>query len=155
MVRWDEYVMNPIALIFPTTHLLDFAKLRSLVSDDRANCSGHDVACSAYCPDHTKYDICIRMSKLERITVTMPAEMAAKLRAAVEEGSYATSSEIVREAVRAWVGKEDRRQAEIARIRALIAEGEASEMLDGETVLKEFEEEVARLVAEQQDQQAA
>ena len=95
------------------------------------------------------------MSKLERITVTMPAEMAAKLRAAVEEGSYATSSEIVREAVRAWVGKEDRRQAEIARIRALIAEGEASEMLDGETVLKEFEEEVARLVAEQQDQQAA
>lgn len=95
------------------------------------------------------------MSKLERITVTMPAEMVAKLRAAVEEGSYATSSEIVREAVRAWVGKEDRRQAEIARIRALIAEGEASEMLDGETVLKEFEEEVARLVAEQQDQQAA
>jgi len=95
------------------------------------------------------------MSKLERITVTMPAEMAAKLRAAVEEGSYATSSEIVREAVRAWVDKEERRQAELAHIRALIAEGEASEMLDGETVLREFEEEVARLVAEVQDQQAA
>jgi antitoxin ParD1/3/4 len=70
------------------------------------------------------------MSKLERITVTMPAEMAAKLRAAVDEGSYATSSEIVREAVRAWVDKEERRQAELTRIRALIAEGEASEMLD-------------------------
>lgn len=95
------------------------------------------------------------MSKLERITVTMPAEMAAKLRAAVDEGSYATSSEIVREAVRAWVDKEERRQAELTRIRALIAEGEASEMLDGETVLREFEEEVARLVAEVQDQQAA
>lgn len=95
------------------------------------------------------------MSKLERITVTMPAEMAAKLRAAVEEGSYATSSEIVREAVRAWVDKEERRQAGLTRIRALIAKGEASEMLDGETVLREFQEEVARLVAEQQDQQAA
>ncbi|MDZ4137260.1 MAG: hypothetical protein U1D66_00085, partial [Erythrobacter sp.] len=69
--------MNPIALIFPTTHLLNFAKLGSRVSDDRANCSDHGVACSAYCPNHTKYDICIRMGKLERITVTMPAEMAA------------------------------------------------------------------------------
>lgn len=95
------------------------------------------------------------MSKLERITVTMPAEMAAKLRAAVDAGAYATSSEIVREAVRAWVDKEERRQAELAHIRALIAEGEASEMLDGETVLREFEEEVARLVAEVQSQQAA
>lgn len=95
------------------------------------------------------------MSKLERITVTMPAEMAAKLRAAVDEGSYATSSEIVREAVRAWAEKQERREAELARIRALIAEGEASEMLDGETVLREFEEEVARLAAEVQDQQAA
>lgn len=35
------------------------------------------------------------MSKLERITLTMPAEMAAKLRAAVEQGSYATSSEML------------------------------------------------------------
>ena len=35
------------------------------------------------CRNHTKYDICIRMSKLERITETMPAEMAAKLRAAM------------------------------------------------------------------------
>ena len=95
------------------------------------------------------------MSKLERITVTMPAEMAAKLRAAVDAGAYATSSEIVREAVRAWVEKQERRGAELERIRALIAEGEASEMLDGETVLREFEEEVARLVAEVQDQQAA
>jgi len=95
------------------------------------------------------------MSKLERITVTMPAEMAAKLRAAVEEGSYATSSEIVREAVRAWVDKEERRQAELTRIRALIAEGEASEMLDGETVLRELEDYVDQLVAEQESDQAA
>ena len=42
------------------------------------------------------------MSKLERITVTMPAEMAARLRAAVERGEYATTSEVVREALRDW-----------------------------------------------------
>jgi antitoxin ParD1/3/4 len=95
------------------------------------------------------------MSKLERITVTMPAEMAAKLRAAVDEGSYATSSEIVREAVRAWVEKQERREAELAHIRALIAEGEASEMLDGETVLRDLEDYVEQLVAEQESASAA
>jgi antitoxin ParD1/3/4 len=42
------------------------------------------------------------MARLERITVTMPEEMAAKLRAAVESGEYATTSEIVREALRDW-----------------------------------------------------
>lgn len=94
------------------------------------------------------------MGKLEHITVTMPAEMASRLRAAVDKGSYATSSEIVREAVRAWVDKDERRQAELARIRALVAEGEASEPLDGETVLREFEEEVAGLVAEVHDHHA-
>ena len=45
------------------------------------------------------------MSKLERITVTMPAEMAARLRAAVERGEYATTSEVVREALRARLGR--------------------------------------------------
>jgi antitoxin ParD1/3/4 len=95
------------------------------------------------------------MSKLERITVTMPAEMAAKLRAAVEEGSYATSSEIIREAVRAWVAKQERQEAELAHIRALIAEGEASEELDGETVLRGLEEYVDQLVAEQEAAPAA
>lgn len=95
------------------------------------------------------------MSKLERITVTMPAEMAAKLRAAVEEGSYATSSEIVREAVRAWVAKQERREAELARIRALIAEGEAGPFRDGETVLAGLEQYVEQLVAEQESEQAA
>lgn len=44
------------------------------------------------------------MAKLERITVTMPQEMAARLRAAVERGEYATTSEVVREALRDWGG---------------------------------------------------
>jgi antitoxin ParD1/3/4 len=95
------------------------------------------------------------MSKLERITVTMPAEMAAKLRAAVEAGAYATSSEIVREAVRAWVAKEEQREAALARFRAEIEKGEAGPFLDGETVLAELETYVEQLVAEQESDQAA
>lgn len=78
------------------------------------------------------------MSKLERITVTMPEEMAAKLRAAVDSGEYATTSEIVRDALRDWSDQQDRREAGLARLRALIAEGEDGPLLDGPTVLAEL-----------------
>ena len=40
------------------------------------------------------------MSKLERITVTMPAEMAARLRAAVERGEYARALVVDRRELR-------------------------------------------------------
>lgn len=76
------------------------------------------------------------MSKLERITVTMPEEMAAKMRAAVESGEYATTSEIVREALRDWNDQQERRQMALERLRAFIAEGEKGPFLDGEEVLQ-------------------
>ncbi|MFN0045165.1 MAG: type II toxin-antitoxin system ParD family antitoxin [Sphingorhabdus sp.] len=63
------------------------------------------------------------MAKLERITVTMPEEMAAKMRAAVESGEYATTSEIVREALRDWEEYQERRQAKLQRLRAEIEKG--------------------------------
>jgi antitoxin ParD1/3/4 len=88
------------------------------------------------------------MAKLERITVTMPEEMAAKMRAAVEAGEYATTSEIVREALRDWSDYQERRQAALEKLRVLIREGEESEALDGETVLKDFQDYVAQMVAE-------
>ena len=95
------------------------------------------------------------MSKLERITVTMPEEMAAKMRAAVDSGEYATTSEIVREALRDWNELQERRQAKLERFRALIKEGEESESLDGETVLREFRDYVDQLVTEIENNKAA
>ncbi len=80
------------------------------------------------------------MAKLERITVTMPEEMAAKMRAAVEAGEYATTSEIVREALRDWNDYQERRQVALSRLRALIAEAEEGPFLDGETVFAELRE---------------
>jgi antitoxin ParD1/3/4 len=67
------------------------------------------------------------MAKLERITVTMPEEMAAKLRAAVESGEYATTSEIVREALRDWEEYQERRQVKLAWLRAEIEKGMVGE----------------------------
>jgi antitoxin ParD1/3/4 len=87
------------------------------------------------------------MGKLERITVTMPEEMAAKLRAAVESGEYATTSEIVREALRDWSEEQVRKEAALVKLRALIDEGEKGPFLDGDKVFAQLEAELQQLIA--------
>ncbi|UYO92297.1 type II toxin-antitoxin system ParD family antitoxin [Pollutimonas sp. M17] len=42
------------------------------------------------------------MTAIERLTVTMPKEMVATLKSAVETGEYASTSEVIREALRDW-----------------------------------------------------
>ncbi len=64
------------------------------------------------------------MSDLERLTVTVPAEMAAGVRTALEEG-YASASEIVREALRDWQMKHRARRQELAALKTDIAHGMA------------------------------
>ena len=81
----------------------------------------------------------MNMSKLERITVTMPEEMAAKMRAAVEAGEYATTSEIVREALRDWNEYHEQRQIKLERLNKLIAEGENGPFRTAMDVLDELE----------------
>ena len=88
------------------------------------------------------YDISCTMGKLERITVTMPEEMAAKMRAAVDAGEYATTSEVVREALRRWTAKQDRRLAELDHLRELISEGEQGPFRDGDDFFDELEARV-------------
>ena len=45
------------------------------------------------------------LSTVERLTVTMPADMAALIKQAVAGGDYASSSEVIREAMREWKAK--------------------------------------------------
>ena len=97
----------------------------------------------------------MHMGKLERITVTMPEEMAAKLRAAVDAGEYATTSEIVRETVRDWIAQYERREAALSAFRAEIEKGLAGPFRDGDTVMNELRDYVANLVREQAHDQAA
>jgi antitoxin ParD1/3/4 len=63
------------------------------------------------------------MANIERMTVTMPAEMANGLRHAVDGGEYASTSEIVREAVRDWSRKRDDERRDLETLRALVKEG--------------------------------
>lgn len=90
----------------------------------------------------------MRMSKLERITVTMPAEMAARLRAAVERGEYATTSEVVREALRDWGDERERTEAENLAIRKLLDEARQSPSLPADEVFARVRQRVADVVAE-------
>jgi antitoxin ParD1/3/4 len=63
------------------------------------------------------------MSTIERITITLTAEMAQTLRAAVKVGDYASSSEIVREALRDWSHKRLLQQRELEQLRTEINKG--------------------------------
>lgn len=45
------------------------------------------------------------MAAIERLTITLPSEMAASVKSAVEQGDYASSSEVIREALRDWTTK--------------------------------------------------
>ncbi len=42
------------------------------------------------------------MSETERLTITLPTEMAAAVNGAVETGDHASTSEVVRAALRDW-----------------------------------------------------
>jgi antitoxin ParD1/3/4 len=63
------------------------------------------------------------MSTIERMTITLTAEMAESVRAAVEAGDYASSSEIVRDALRDWNHKRLLQQRELEQLRTEIDNG--------------------------------
>ena len=63
------------------------------------------------------------MAEIERMTITLPSDMAAVVRHAVEGGDYASSSEVVREALRDWKTKRALQLQELAALKADIDKG--------------------------------
>src|SRR6267154_437705 len=68
----------------------------------------------------------IVVAEIQKVSVALTSEQIAALKAAVEAGEYATTSEIVREAIRDWQLKRELRQEDIKRLRQLWDEGKAS-----------------------------
>jgi antitoxin ParD1/3/4 len=66
------------------------------------------------------------MTKIDKISVAITREQHAKIKAAVERGDYATTSEVIRTALREWELKEELRRIEGERIGKLWDEGIAS-----------------------------
>lgn len=52
--------------------------------------------------------------------ITLPADLAETVRRQVERGSYASDSELIREALRLWQDREDERERRLAAIRERI-----------------------------------
>jgi antitoxin ParD1/3/4 len=63
------------------------------------------------------------MATVEKFSIALTPEQAALVRQVVENGEYASSSEVIRDALREWKLKRDFQQTEIAELRRLWHEG--------------------------------
>ncbi len=63
------------------------------------------------------------MSNVEKISIALTADMAGGVREAVESGDYATTSEVIRDALRDWFQKRKVALLEQDALRLLIREG--------------------------------
>ena len=66
------------------------------------------------------------MANVEKVSIALTVDMAAVVREAVASGEYASSSEVVRDALRDWKLKRSLRRTEIEHLRGLWEEGLAS-----------------------------
>jgi antitoxin ParD1/3/4 len=57
------------------------------------------------------------MTTAEKISIALPSEMVAVVRGAVATGEYASSSEVVRDALRDWTHKRRLRQQGVVELR--------------------------------------
>ena len=56
----------------------------------------------------------------EKLSITLPADMVAKIKAQVGSGRYASTSEFLRDAMRTWMRHEEEHEERMAAIRARV-----------------------------------
>lgn len=87
------------------------------------------------------------MPNRQNVSISFTPEQVSFLANCVKSGRYQSTSEVVREAVRMLEFQIQRREAELARVRAMIAEGadqlDRDEVVDGEIFFREWDEELA------------
>jgi len=66
------------------------------------------------------------MPDIQKVSIALTGEQISALKAAVETGEYATTSEIVREAIRDWQFKHELRREDLSRLRQMWDRGKAS-----------------------------
>ncbi len=88
-------------------------------------------------------------ASVEKISIALPPEMVAQVRQAVETGDYASSSEVVRDALREWAHKRQLQQNGLHELRRLWLEARTSTTpgVPAEDVLDRLERKY-RLIAD-------
>lgn len=79
----------------------------------------------------------------EKFSITLPGEMARVIHARVSSGDYGSVSEVIREAMRAWLQRERRLAALDAAIARGLGELEAGQGEDADAVRRELLAELA------------
>ena len=81
------------------------------------------------------------MPSVEKISIALPPEMVAQVRQAVETGEYASSSEVIRDALRDWTHKRQLQQNGIAELRQLWQQARAGKSpgLPADKILDQLE----------------
>ena len=88
------------------------------------------------------------MSDIQKISVALTKQQIQAIKDVVASGEYASTSEVVRDALRGWQLREPLRKAEIERLRKAWAEGLASgpaEELDFEEIKRLGQERLAAM----------
>jgi antitoxin ParD1/3/4 len=88
---------------------------------------------------------------VQKVSVALTGEQIGALKAAIATGEYATSSEIVREAIRDWQFKRELRQEDLKRLRQLWDQGKTSAAtpVDFEAARQEARQRLAILAEDQ------
>jgi len=81
---------------------------------------------------------------MKTLTISLSRQQITRLQQAVASGSYASSSEVVRDALRLWEQRQELRDHEMQRLKRAYDEGIASgeaRPVDADTLLAEFKAE--------------
>jgi antitoxin ParD1/3/4 len=68
----------------------------------------------------------VDMADIERLSIALPVPMADAVRRAVEDGEYASASEVIRDALRLWESRRELRERDLEVLRRRWDEGKAS-----------------------------
>jgi antitoxin ParD1/3/4 len=68
----------------------------------------------------------MKAEPMRTLTISLTAQQIARLQSAIEGGAYASSSEIVRDALRLWEQREELRALELEHLKRAYADGMAS-----------------------------
>ena len=91
------------------------------------------------------------MQAAEKLSITLPAEMARVIREKVSSGAYGSNSEIIREALRGWMERERRLGMLDAAIAQGVADAETGQLLE----IDEVQQELRRRFTTDTDQSPA
>ena len=89
----------------------------------------------------------MKTEPMKTLTVSLSPQQVSRLQQAVNSGSYASNSEVVREALRLWEQREEMRHLEIMRLKRAYDEGVASgegRQIDRKALLDELKMEARK-----------